>query len=110
MAAGHLASARHLILAGAPPPGVVLRLSGQPSELWPAGCDLQVLAGPGHDVTGALEALAETVGPPRLITRGGVAWPAGAPDGTCPAGGSADLGDTGGRHCQRDARRLRDRR
>jgi hypothetical protein len=37
---------------------------GQPSELWPAGCDLQVLAGPEHDVTGALEALAETVGPP----------------------------------------------
>jgi acetolactate synthase I/II/III large subunit len=87
MAAGQLASARHLILAGAPPPVSFFAYPGQPSELWPAGCDLQILAGPEHDVTGALETLAETVGPPgssrgegspgRLASRTVPARPAG---------------------------------
>jgi acetolactate synthase-1/2/3 large subunit len=41
-----------------PAPVSFFAYPGQPSELWPKGCELHVLAGPEHDVIGALEALA----------------------------------------------------
>ena len=71
-----LAGTRHLILAGARPPVSFFAYPGRPSELTPAGCHVHVLTGPGDDVAGALESLADTVAP-------GVAplpQPAGRPD------------------------------
>ena len=63
MAIGQLASARHIVLVDTPAPVSFFAYPGQPSELWPRGCELHVLAGPEHDVTGALEALAVSVRP-----------------------------------------------
>jgi acetolactate synthase-1/2/3 large subunit len=62
MAAAQLALARHLVLVGSPPPVSFFAYPGRPSELWPPGCELHFLAGPGQDITEALEALAEAVG------------------------------------------------
>ena len=61
MAIGQLAPARHIVLVDHPAPVSFFAYPGQPSELWPRGCELHVLAGPEHDVTGALEALAGSV-------------------------------------------------
>lgn len=61
MAIGQLAPARHIVLVDTPAPVSFFAYPGQPSELWPRGCELHVLAGPEHDVTGALEALAGCV-------------------------------------------------
>ena len=63
MAIGQLAPARHIVLVDTPAPVSFFAYPGQPSELWPTGCELHVLAGPEHDVTGALEALAVCVRP-----------------------------------------------
>jgi acetolactate synthase-1/2/3 large subunit len=62
-AAGQLAGARHLILAGARPPVSFFAYPGQPSSLVPDGCDVHLLAAPGDDVAGALAALADLVAP-----------------------------------------------
>jgi acetolactate synthase-1/2/3 large subunit len=62
-AAGQLAGARHLILAGARPPVSFFAYPGQPSSLVPDGCEVHVLAAPGDDVAGALAALADLVAP-----------------------------------------------
>ena len=70
MAIGQLASARHVVLVDHPAPVSFFAYPGQPSELWPRGCELHVLAGPEHDVTGALEALADVVRPVRVIRNG----------------------------------------
>jgi acetolactate synthase-1/2/3 large subunit len=61
-AVGQLAKARHLVLVGTPPPVSFFAYPDQASELWPMGCELHVLAGPEHDVVGALESLADAVG------------------------------------------------
>jgi acetolactate synthase-1/2/3 large subunit len=58
MAIGQLASARHIVLVDTQVPVSFFAYPGQPSELWPRGCELHVLAGPEHDATGAVEALA----------------------------------------------------
>ena len=63
-AAAQLDGARHLILAGAQPPVSFFAYPGKPSTLTPAGCDTHVLAGPGDDIAGALEALADLVAGP----------------------------------------------
>ena len=70
MAIGQLASARHIVLVDTPAPVSFFAYPDQPSELWPTGCELHVLAGPEHDVTGALEALAVSVRTPRVIRTG----------------------------------------
>jgi acetolactate synthase-1/2/3 large subunit len=62
-AAGQLAGARQLILAGARAPVSFFAYPGKPSSLVPDGCRLSVLAAPGDDVGGALAALADLVAP-----------------------------------------------
>jgi acetolactate synthase I/II/III large subunit len=62
-AAGQLAGARHLILAGACAPVAFFAYPGKESSLVPPGCDVHVLAEPGDDVCGALAALADLAAP-----------------------------------------------
>ena len=62
-AADQLAGTRHLILAGAAAPVSFFAYPGKPSTLTPAGCDTHVLAEPGDDIAGTLEALADLVAP-----------------------------------------------
>jgi len=52
---------RHLILVGAPPPVAFFAYPGKPHVPTPEGCDIHVLARPGEDCAGALEALAADV-------------------------------------------------
>jgi acetolactate synthase-1/2/3 large subunit len=72
MAIGQLASARHIVLVDTPAPVSFFAYPDQPSELWPTGCELRVLAGPEHDVVGALEALAVCVRPAGSFEKGEV--------------------------------------
>ena len=62
-AAAQLAGTRHLILAGARAPVSFFAYPGLPGSLVPEGCAVHVLAAPGDDVAGALEALADEVAP-----------------------------------------------
>ena len=62
-AAGQLAGARHLILAGAASPVSFFAYPGKPGTPVPDGCQVHVLAEPGDDVPGALAALADLVAP-----------------------------------------------
>jgi acetolactate synthase-1/2/3 large subunit len=62
-ALAQLDGARQLILAGAREPVSFFAYPGRPSSLVPAGCAVQLLAGPGEDVPGALAALADLVAP-----------------------------------------------
>ncbi len=64
-AAAYLGSFAHLILAGAADPVAFFGYPGLPSRLAPPGLAIHELAGPGDDVVGALEALAESLGPER---------------------------------------------
>ena len=57
-----LGDARHLVLVDAREPVSFFAYPGQPGALVPDGCTVHVLAEGGHDVTGALERLAERVG------------------------------------------------
>jgi acetolactate synthase I/II/III large subunit len=50
------------VLAGAAAPVAFFAYPGRPSDLVPPDCQVHVLARPGEDVAGALEALAERVG------------------------------------------------
>jgi acetolactate synthase-1/2/3 large subunit len=63
-AAAQLDGARRLILAGAASPVSFFAYPGKPSTLTPAGCETRVLAEPGDDIAGALEALADLVAGP----------------------------------------------
>jgi acetolactate synthase-1/2/3 large subunit len=63
MAIVELAEVRHLVLVGTPAPASFFAYPDQVSELWSQGCQLHVLAGPEHDLVGALEALADAVSP-----------------------------------------------
>jgi acetolactate synthase-1/2/3 large subunit len=68
-AAGQLAGARHLILAGARAPASFFAYPGKASYLVPDGCQVHVLAEGADDIAGALVALAGLVAPaasPRL--------------------------------------------
>ncbi len=62
-AAGQLAGARHLILAGARAPVSFFAYPGKPSSLVPDGCQVHVLAEAADDASGALASLAELVAP-----------------------------------------------
>ena len=73
---------RHLILVGACAPVAFFGYPGKPSALTPPGCDIQTLAAPHEDLTGALAALAEAIGAPRATT-----WPADEPP-PVPNGGA----------------------
>jgi acetolactate synthase-1/2/3 large subunit len=53
---------KHIILVGAKMPVAFFAYPDKPSQLAPAGCQGHVLAGPGDDLIGALEALCEEVG------------------------------------------------
>lgn len=63
-AAAQLGGLRHLVLVDAKAPVSFFAYPGKPSYLVPEGCEVHVLATGGHDVAGALEALAEAVGAP----------------------------------------------
>jgi acetolactate synthase-1/2/3 large subunit len=73
---------RHLILVGANAPVAFFGYPGKPSALTPPGCDIQTLAAPHEELTGALAALAEAIGAPRATT-----WPADEPP-PVPNGGA----------------------
>jgi acetolactate synthase I/II/III large subunit len=60
---------RHLILVGAQAPVAFFGYPGKPSALTPPGCDIQTLATPREDLTGALAALAEAIRAPRATMR-----------------------------------------
>jgi len=62
-AAGQLAGARHLILAGSRAPVSFFAYPGKPSDLVPDGCTVHVLAEGSDDIPGALESLADLVAP-----------------------------------------------
>jgi acetolactate synthase-1/2/3 large subunit len=64
-AAAQLQGLRHLVLVEAGAPVSFFAYPGRPSELVPEGCAVHVLAFPGDDAIGALEALAGAVGAPR---------------------------------------------
>jgi acetolactate synthase-1/2/3 large subunit len=64
MASMQLAGLRHLVLVDAKAPVSFFAYPGKPSYLVPDGCEVHVLAEGHHDVSGALEALAEAVGAP----------------------------------------------
>ena len=74
MAEAQLAGTRHLVLAGAAAPVAFFAYPGRPSYLVPPDCQVHVLARPGEDIAGALEALADRVGADRV----GAPPPAGA--------------------------------
>jgi acetolactate synthase-1/2/3 large subunit len=59
-----LKDVRHLVLAGAKAPVGFFAYPGKPSTIWPAECEVHVLARPEEDVAGALEALADSLGAP----------------------------------------------
>jgi acetolactate synthase-1/2/3 large subunit len=59
----------HVILVGAHMPVAFFGYPGKPSALTPPGCDIQTLATPREDLTGALAALAEAIRAPREIMR-----------------------------------------
>ena len=66
MALKVLEGTKHLVLAGAKAPVGFFAYPGKPSELWPKDCAVHTLAAPGEDVVGALEALADALGAPRV--------------------------------------------
>ncbi len=65
MAQAQLDGVRHLVLVEAASPVSFFAYPGKASDLVPPGCTVHILARPGEDVAGALEALAEAVGAPR---------------------------------------------
>src|SRR5262249_30286847 len=81
--AARLADVRHLVLAGAPEPVGFFAYPDAPGRLLPQTCALHVLAAPGEDAAGALEALAGALGssPP--------AAPSGPGAGALPSGARA---------------------
>jgi len=75
MAQAQLAGLRHLVLVDAGSPVSFFAYPGKPSDLVPGGCAVHVLAVPGDDAAGALDALADIVG----ATDGPTAEPARPP-------------------------------
>ncbi|HXX88863.1 MAG TPA: acetolactate synthase large subunit [Acidimicrobiales bacterium] len=64
MVAEQLRGVRHLVLVEAGAPASFFAYPGTPGSLVPEGCEVHVLATPGDDGPGALEALAEALGAP----------------------------------------------
>jgi acetolactate synthase I/II/III large subunit len=85
LAALQLDGLRHLVLVDAKSPVSFFAYPDKPSDLVPDGCRVHALAGPGHDPSGALEALAAAVGAaPEAAPRQPVARP-DVPTGTLTA-------------------------
>ena len=63
-ASAQLDGLRHLVVVDAKAPVSFFAYPGKPSYLVPDGCEVHLLAAPGGDAPGALEALAELVGAP----------------------------------------------
>ncbi len=61
-ATAQLEGADHLVLAGASAPASFFAYPGKPSDLVPPGVAVHELAQPAHDVTAALETLADALG------------------------------------------------
>jgi len=61
-----LIDTRHLVLVDAKSPVSFFAYPGKASDLVPAGCEVQTLAGGGDDAIAALEALADAVGAPAV--------------------------------------------
>jgi len=57
-----LGDTRHLMLVGSKAPVAFFAYPGKPSALSPPECETHILATPGEDIVGALEALAEELG------------------------------------------------
>ena len=77
MAQAQLEGVRHLVLVDAVSPVSFFAYPGKASDLVPTDCAVHVLARPGEDAVGALEALAEALGAPG---GGDVPAPAARPD------------------------------
>jgi acetolactate synthase-1/2/3 large subunit len=77
MAQAQLEGVRHLVLVDAGSPVSFFAYPDKASDLVPPGCTVHVLARPGEDAAGALEALAEMLGAPG---DGSTPAPAGRPD------------------------------
>jgi acetolactate synthase-1/2/3 large subunit len=60
-----LGGTRHLVLAGAKAPVGFFAYPGKPSTLWPADCEVHVLARAEQDIVAALESLADELAAPR---------------------------------------------
>ena len=85
LAALQLDGLRHLVLVDAKSPVSFFAYPDKSSDLVPDGCRVHALAGPGHDPSGALEALAAAVGAtPDAAPRQPVARP-DVPTGTLTA-------------------------
>jgi acetolactate synthase-1/2/3 large subunit len=69
MALAQLDAAQHLVLAGARAPASFFAYPDKPSDLVPAGTTVHELAGPAHDVTAALVALADALGADTPVPR-----------------------------------------
>jgi acetolactate synthase-1/2/3 large subunit len=70
-AQAQLAGLQHLVIVDTTPPVSFFAYPNKPSDLVPDGCAVYVLAAPGDDAPGALEALADLLGaaadePPRV--------------------------------------------
>jgi acetolactate synthase-1/2/3 large subunit len=76
-----LAGIEHLVIVDTVSPVSFFAYPGRPSDLVPDGCTVHVLAEPGEDGVGALEALADLLGAPE----------APAPDADQPERPSGDL-------------------
>jgi acetolactate synthase I/II/III large subunit len=63
-ASAQLEGLRHLVLVDSKAPVSFFAYPGKASDLVPDGCQVHVLAAPGDDAPGTLEALAELVGAP----------------------------------------------
>ncbi|HYA67881.1 MAG TPA: acetolactate synthase large subunit, partial [Acidimicrobiales bacterium] len=61
MVADQLRDVRDIVLVGAGPPVAFFAYPNRPGSLVPDGCEVHVLASPGEDAVGALEALAEAL-------------------------------------------------
>jgi acetolactate synthase-1/2/3 large subunit len=90
MAEAQLAGVRHLVLAGSAAPVAFFAYPGRLSDLVPPDCQVHVLARPGEDIAGALEALADRVGvdPARSGAPAGAALPTIRPASHAVADGS----------------------
>jgi acetolactate synthase-1/2/3 large subunit len=88
MAASQLAGIRHLILAGTRAPVSFFAYPGQASSLVPDGARVHLLAEPGDDAPGALDALAGQVAPDTKAAAEPPTRPT-VPDGPLEAGAAA---------------------
>lgn len=63
VAIGQLDGVKHIVLAGARAPVTFFAYAGRPSDLVPEGCQVHTLATGDDDIAGALEMLADRLGP-----------------------------------------------